>query len=54
LKKKFLIIFTVLLFLGLALFFFVVPGQIDGRYNSVYSRPPYAASLRLLARHGLT
>jgi membrane dipeptidase len=51
LKKKLLIIFAVLLCSGLALFFFVVPGQIDGRYNSVWGRPPYAASLKASALH---
>jgi membrane dipeptidase len=51
LKKKILIIFAALLCFGLALFFFVVPGQVDGRYNSVFKPPPYGASVKASALH---
>ncbi|HEV7859117.1 MAG TPA: hypothetical protein VGO91_10915 [Pyrinomonadaceae bacterium] len=50
-KKKLLIIFAALLCFGLAFFFFVVPGQVDGRYNAVFVRPPYGASVKASAIH---
>lgn len=49
--KKMLIVAAILLLICLAIFFLVLPAQVDKRYNATFSHPPYGASERAAALH---
>lgn len=50
-SKKLLIVFAALLLLCGAVFFFVLPAQVEKRMNAVINRPPYQASEKARALH---
>jgi microsomal dipeptidase-like Zn-dependent dipeptidase len=49
--KKFLIIVAVILLVGLAVFFFILPPYLEGSMNATISPPPYSASDRARELH---
>jgi microsomal dipeptidase-like Zn-dependent dipeptidase len=49
-RRLFLIVFIVIL-LGLPIFFFVLPGVVEKRYNPVLAQPPYKASEKARELH---
>jgi microsomal dipeptidase-like Zn-dependent dipeptidase len=51
LKKKILIILAVVLLLALAVFFVIVPAQVEKSMNAVLKPPPYRASERAAELH---
>ena len=50
-KRILILSAAALLLLGLAAFFLVVPKVVDGKYNSVFRAPPYAASEKAKELH---
>lgn len=51
LAKRVLLIGAVILLLGLPIFFFVLPGVVEKRFNPVLAQPPYSASEKATELH---
>jgi membrane dipeptidase len=49
--KKVMIVIAILLFLGLSVFWLIVPGYVGKQMNNVLNPPPYNASVRALELH---